>query len=153
MTASLRSRPACALLVVLLLAGCYAPAPEKFELHAPEDAPSDVDVTVTLYELPDDRRVSRWTYSVSPGKTVSVEGFEDGVDYRVELAIRNATVWRDRVGGREFVSLEVFPNGTVRDVGGGVYGTATADGTAASERRDAAAARSDPSCNDSLLRG
>ena len=129
MTARPRSRLACSLLVVLSVAGCYAPAPEKFELRAPGDAPSDVDVTVTLYELPDDRRVSRRTYSVSPGEAVSVEGFEDGVDYRVELAIRNATVWRDRVGGREFVPLEVLPNGTVRDVGGGVYGTATANRT------------------------
>lgn len=120
-----RSHLACSLLVVLLLAGCYAPAPEKLELHAPEDAASDVEVTATLYELPEDRRTSRRTYSVSPGGTVAVEGFEEGVAYRVELAIGNATVWSDRVGARQVVSLEVYPNGTVRDVGGGVYGTAT----------------------------
>lgn len=111
----------CSISVILLMTGCYAPAPGKFELHAPADASSDVEVTVTLYELPADEQVSQSVYSLAPGESTSVNGFEADVDYRVELVVDNSTVWSDRIVAQEFIALQVSPNGTVRDIGGGMY--------------------------------
>lgn len=121
----------CSVLLLVVFAGCSAPLPDRVSLSVPEDAPAPVDVVVTLSELPGGEQVSRATYTITPGESVSVDDLEDGVPYRVDIAVGGTTAWSEELGAREFVALQVTPDGTVQDVGGGTYGTTTAERTSA----------------------
>lgn len=112
---------ACTLPTATLLAGCYAPRPEKLELTVPVAAHSAVTATVTLVELPSEEQSFESTYTIEPGGRIVAGEFAEGVDYRATVAIDDTVRWRETVRANQFYALELHPDGSVTVVESGAY--------------------------------
>lgn len=102
---------ACTLPTASLLAGCYAPRPEKLELTVPVAAHSAVTATVTLLELPSEEQSFESTYTIEPGGRIVAGEFAEGVDYRATVAIDDTVRWRETVRGTSSTRSNSTPTG------------------------------------------